>query len=407
MKEKEVWKVIDGFPKYEVSNFGNIRNKLNKHAVARWESYKYLRVNLRGGDGIINKAMVHKAMVHRLVAKAFIPNLDNKPHVNHIDGDPHNNNVSNLEWVTSKENVEHAFDTGLRKDNASVIVYDIKEDATIGFRSVHQAADYLNISDEAVVVWKVRSSYCPIDNRYMIKEVNIRAPQKSISLYAYDHVDDMHHAFTNRMDFVLSTGLSPYTILERLKKYKQDTHYIAGYTVSLKEIKDTKELLGYKNAKDALADRIKLFSKPVTKMKTPITVKYENGEIKDYDSISELCIDRPDIHPKLVNSALFKGAVKKMTYLVSGVNVKYKDSDIPFTDYNKFAIENSKMGLSSDGAVFEITKNNDNISYIRGTIDLGRFLGSPRTAVAQRFKKAKRILTKSANGDKVVVERVN
>jgi hypothetical protein len=54
-----------------------------------------------------------KYRINRLVAECYIPNPDNKPIVNHIDSDKLNNHYSNLEWVTDRENKDHAIENGL------------------------------------------------------------------------------------------------------------------------------------------------------------------------------------------------------------------------------------------------------------------------------------------------------
>lgn len=51
--------------------------------------------------------------ISRLVAECFIPNPDKKPCVNHIDGNKNNDDIANLEWVTYKENSQHAIRIGL------------------------------------------------------------------------------------------------------------------------------------------------------------------------------------------------------------------------------------------------------------------------------------------------------
>lgn len=95
----EIWKDIDGFDNYEVSTFGNVRNKKTGHLYLNYDNgHGYLCVNVK-----IDKKQFNW-LIHRLVAQAFIDNSDNKPEVDHKDGNKSNNNVNNLRWATSVEN---------------------------------------------------------------------------------------------------------------------------------------------------------------------------------------------------------------------------------------------------------------------------------------------------------------
>ena len=122
-EEDEIWADIEGFEgQYKVSSHGRVKScdRILPHKThGTWHikerilkqyvtPYGYMSVSLQLGKG-----EMQTMRVHRLVAIAFISNPNNFPQVNHIDGNKHNNHISNLEWVTGQENMDHAWSYGL------------------------------------------------------------------------------------------------------------------------------------------------------------------------------------------------------------------------------------------------------------------------------------------------------
>lgn len=97
---KEIWKDIKGYENlYRISNLGNVYSiRNNKILKPRLTCANYYQVDL------CKKGDIKKQYVHRLVAKAFIPNPNDYLIINHKDENPKNNVVDNLEWCDSKYN---------------------------------------------------------------------------------------------------------------------------------------------------------------------------------------------------------------------------------------------------------------------------------------------------------------
>ena len=101
-----IWAPIQGLDAlYLISDDGRVWSVRRNRELAPHIHSGYRRVSLPG----------RQALIHRLVAMAFIPTEDVSAPINHIDGNKANNRVANLEWTTPQGNAIHAFAAGLRR----------------------------------------------------------------------------------------------------------------------------------------------------------------------------------------------------------------------------------------------------------------------------------------------------
>jgi hypothetical protein len=113
----EIWKKIQGYSNYEVSNLGRVKSLNSNKILNQYESESgYLNVWL------YNQGKRKGFRVHRLVAQEFIKKASNNLEVNHIDSNKKNNSIFNLEWCTRGENIKHSFDNGYRKNNLRKLI---------------------------------------------------------------------------------------------------------------------------------------------------------------------------------------------------------------------------------------------------------------------------------------------
>ncbi|MZX73155.1 endodeoxyribonuclease [Streptococcus pyogenes] len=148
-----MWVKIARNTNYSINENGVVRNDITGRIKKPFTNKRngYLIVDLYKD----NKS--EKVPIHRLVAEAFIPNLENKAMVDHIDGDRKNNSINNLRWATYSENNSRFETIGVRSE--SIIVKHYAEERkkrggghlawldvieTLEFESISETAKYFN-----------------------------------------------------------------------------------------------------------------------------------------------------------------------------------------------------------------------------------------------------------------------
>lgn len=165
---EEVWKDVDGYEGYyQVSNLGRVRSlerivKRGSNSLRIAGKIKVQRINSNGYMRVfLNKEGVSKlALVHRLVAAAFVENPNSYGYVDHIDSDRLNNCASNLAWCTQGDNIHLAYERGRRRHvrlsqeaierlSAANRRQVIRDDGKV-YKSVGDAADDIGVTGAMV-----------------------------------------------------------------------------------------------------------------------------------------------------------------------------------------------------------------------------------------------------------------
>lgn len=283
-------RILPEFPKYIICSVGEVYSIEKRHFIHKtYRKRNNQDINSKHDVTVSMKGTLPTSsfpqLMHRLVAFAFLENTEGKEQVNHIDGNPENNRVENLEWVTPKENSEHAVDYRLHTGRyspctQSVIKYN--EEFVAEYTNGVEAAMLFTTNHDSAVTIASNISLAAIQN----KEV----------------VNDSTKPFTAQ-GFVW-----------RYKERKAIVHSIPVHTTKIDEV-ESKEIPGYGRYRVTVDGRvydtttegfIKVSASIESNTKKPYLTCVVNVENRKYKTLRVANLVREVFRPDIIGTVGFK-----------------------------------------------------------------------------------------------------
>lgn len=330
-------RLIPGFTQYAISKTGNIIELKSgcEIKVKNAESKSsYPTCFIRDPD-ISNYRHI---VIHRLVALAWVNNDDfvEKPIVNHKNGNKLNYNHSNLEWVSYSNNINHAFNSGLRSDNIPYKVRNIETGEIKNYRSFRSFCLEHNLHPTLKFkkIANIRK-YGLVKEKYQVKELNDNSPWENVIPNA------KRGKYTVTVTMPSGEIEIFYNIVDIMKKLKL---WNISYNIKAIEEKAKSKFPG-----------IKFDVKTLYETKEVQAYKIQTGEIFEAESVRQLG-KILNIHYSTINTAISLGE----THISNGFAFRFK-TNIPWNTKFTYSVK-SKIPVK---AVNLITKEVINFPSIK------------------------------------------
>lgn len=376
--KSEIWKPCiykSSNANIEISNLGRIRRTDGKNVKLSITHDGYISTNLGYGTRL-----------HRLVALAFIPNPENKETVNHIDGNKANNRVSNLEWATRTENMNHAVLNDQWTNKRNICFYDIQTKEKHYFKSVERAARFLDI-DSLLLISKIKySKLNPILGRYiaMLDKDEVFKPlvtsgKPAVSFWCYDVITCKHTKYKSLSECAYELAISVTTVSSRLR----NGGWILGYYFSYNKLPQSEiPILRPIEIDNIKSSRKRQILKPMFRNTSSITL-YDclSGEVTTYNTFEEVAKKLNRVKPlelkftkESVAQRVRRSNYEKVPVLIKGFQIASQSVALDWVNYTKAEIIASRYLDDKRARPYEVTDTlTSRRFYIIGDSNLGSY----------------------------------